>query len=81
MGGALCICVCMYEKSGWAFRTNPMRVCLYVREIYVCMCVRVFVCGCVCECVCVCVCVGGCVGVCVYVCVCIHLPRMDFDQI
>ena len=46
-----------------------------VTQMYVCVCVCVYVCVYVCVCVCVCVCVYVCVCVCVcvcvYVCVCV----------
>ena len=37
--------------------------------MYLCVCMRVYVCVCVCMCVYVCVCVCMCIYVCVYVCV------------
>jgi len=68
--------------AGWSF-LNPRpggRVipCKWVGMcnnvcVWVCVCVRVYVCGCVWVCVCVCVCVCRCVRMCMcmYMCVCV----------
>jgi len=49
-------------------------VCVYILRacVYLCACVRVYMCVFVCLCLCVRECVRVCVCVCVCVCICVH---------
>ena len=50
--------------------SNPSKT-KKTNQLYVCMCVCVYVCMCVCVCVCVYVCMCVCMCACVYVCLCV----------
>ena len=50
-------------------------VCMYMQDVWVCVCTCVYVCACMWMCVCPCMCarMHACVRACMRVCVCVHV--------
>ena len=69
-----CVSLTHYCSRQWSASSPSLCVylCAGVLWVFVCVCVRVYVCVCVCRPLYLCICVCVCVRVCVCVCVCVH---------